>query len=132
MRVFGGAVGLALASSVMNNHLTSVLTSLLGTARLDEVLNSIESIALFPPQIQEQVLAAFGSGYNLQFQIMIGFGVAQVLACGLLWRRPQIKVVEDDGTRNAGVDGAVTEVTVKAKVWKGKVYDEKDMPMQGT
>lgn len=96
MRVFGGALGLAIASSVMNNHLTNTLTSVIGSDGLNQVLNSIQAIELFPPQDQLAILDAFGSGYNLQFKVMIGFSAAQILAVALLYSsKKQIKVEDE-------------------------------------
>ena len=93
-RVFGGALGLAIASSVMNSHLTSLLRDTIGPDRLSEVLQSITATKQFPPQMQVEVLRAFASGYNLQMKIMAGFAGLQVLVVGLLWRKTQIRVVE--------------------------------------
>ena len=86
-------MGLAIASSVMNSHLTSSLSSSIGAERLSEVLQSITATKTFPLQVQIQVLEAFASGYNLQMKIMTGFAGIQVLAVGLLWRKKQISVV---------------------------------------
>ena len=77
----------------MNSHLTSNLSSSIGAERLSEVLDSITATRTFPPLIQEQVLKAFASGYNLQMKIMTGFAGLQVLMVGLLWRRSQISIV---------------------------------------
>ena len=117
MRVFGGALGLAIASSVMNNHLTTSLTDTIGSDRLNQVLDSIEAILKFPPQAQELVIAAFGGGYKLQFQIMVGFGIAQVAAVALLYRRPPVRVVEEDGQKHGKKEGgmAVEEEIVSEK-----------------
>lgn len=94
-RVFGGALGLAVASNVMNSHLTSSLSRSIGAERLSEVLQSTAATKDFPPQVQKQVLEAFASGYNLQMKIMTGFAGLQVLGVGLLWRKKQISVVSN-------------------------------------
>ena len=91
--MLGGAIGLAIASSVMNSQLTSSLGSLIGAERLSQVLESLKATEDFPPQVQRQVLEALASGYNLQMKIMTGFAGFQVLAVGLLWRKKQISVV---------------------------------------
>ena len=97
MRVFGGALGLAIASSVMNNHLTTTITN---ASVLDQVLSSIENIRNLDPPTQESVIAAFGGGYKLQFQIMVGFGIAQVVAVALLYRRSPIRIVEEHNQKS--------------------------------
>ena len=78
----------------MNSHLTSRLSSSIGPERLSEVLQSITATNTFPPLVQEQVLKAFASGYNLQMKIITGFAGLQVLVVGLLWRRNQISIVD--------------------------------------
>lgn len=40
-------------------------------------------------------MSAFGSGYNIQFQIMAGFGVTQIVTVEILYRNAPIRVVED-------------------------------------
>ena len=93
-RVFGGTLGLAIASSVMNSHLTSNLSTSIGAQRLSELLQSITAIKGFPGNTQEQVLEAFASGYVLQLKIIAGFAFVQVFVVGLLLRKQQISVVE--------------------------------------
>ncbi|KAI9788799.1 MAG: hypothetical protein M1816_006580 [Peltula sp. TS41687] len=101
-RVFGGVLGLAIASSVMNSHLTSILSPSIGAERLSAALQSTAATKEFPPDIQREVLEAFASGYNSQMKIMTAFGGLQVLSVGLLWRRNQILVVgkKDEQSRS--------------------------------
>ena len=97
-RVFGGALGLALASAVMNSYLTSHLSHSIGSEYLAVVLQSTEAIKSFPIETQQLVLEKFAEGYNLQMKILAGFAGLQVLCVGLLWRGKaeggQISVVE--------------------------------------
>lgn len=97
-RVFGGALGLALASAVMNSYLTSHLSQEIGSEYLAAVLQSTEAIKEFPIGMQRLVLEKFAEGYNLQMKILAGFAGLQVLCVGLLWRGKahggQISVVE--------------------------------------
>ena len=99
-RVFGGALGLALASAVMNSYLTSHLSHSIGSDYLAAVLQSTETIKAFPVDTQQLVLEKFAEGYNLQMKILAGFAGLQVLCVGLLWRgkaeRGQISVVEGE------------------------------------
>lgn len=92
-RMFGGALGLAIASNVLNNHLKSSLAGLIPAEDLSKLLQSTASVRLLPAGVQAQVLAAFSDGYNLQMKIMAGFAGAQVLTVGALWRKNQISVV---------------------------------------
>ena len=97
-RVFGGALGLALASAVMNSYLTSHLSHSIGSEHLAAVLQSTEAIKGFPIDMQRLVLQKFAEGYDLQMKTLAGFAGFQVLCVGLLWRgkrqRGQICIVE--------------------------------------
>lgn len=97
-RVFGGALGLALASAVMNSYLTSHLTHSIGAENLSAVLQSTDAIKAFPLDMQRLVLEKFAEGYNLQMKILAGIAGVQVLCVGLLWQGKgqggQICVVE--------------------------------------
>lgn len=85
-RVFGGALGLALASAVMNSYLTSHLSHSIGSEHLAAVLQSTEAIKSFPLDMQRLVLEKFAEGYDLQMKILAAFAGLQVLCMGLLWR----------------------------------------------
>lgn len=93
-RVLGGALGLAIASTVMNNYLSSHLGPLIGAENLALILKSTSEIQTLPAEFQVDTVDALAHGYNLQMKVNIGFSVVQVLAVGLLWRRKQIEVVE--------------------------------------
>ena len=85
-RVVGGALGLALASAVMNSYLTSHLSHSIGAEDMAAVLQSTAAIKEFPPAVQRLVLEKFAEGYSLQLKILAGFAGLQVLCVGLLWR----------------------------------------------
>lgn len=91
--MFGGALGLAVASNVLNNHLRSSLAGVIPADQLGELLKSTASINHLPDGVRRQVLAAFSGGYNLQMKIMAGFAGAQLLTVATLWRKKQLSVV---------------------------------------
>lgn len=107
-RVFGGAIGLAIASTVMSSHLDSSLLDTIGPEKLNQVLESTKIIETFAPNDQLEVLTAFASGYSLQMKITTALAGVQVLCCGLLWRwrGPQIRVVEakEGKLKNEGME----------------------------
>lgn len=111
-RVFGGALGLALASAVMNSYLTEHLSHSIGAEYLAAVLQSTEAIKGFPVDVQRLVLEKFAEGYDLQMKVLAAFAGLQVLCVGLLWRGKgqggQIRIVEvgQESPRQGGKDGA--------------------------
>lgn len=94
-RIFGGALGLAIASNVLNSHIKSSLEGVVSAEELSELLKSTATIRFMPAEMQAQILTAFSDGYNLQIKIMTGFAGAQLLTVGALWRKNQISVVEE-------------------------------------
>lgn len=100
-RVVGGALGLALASALMNSYLTSHLSHSIGSEGLAAVLQSTVAIKGFPPDVQRMVLQKFADGYDLQMKILAGFAGLQVACVGLLWRGKgqggQVRIVEVEG-----------------------------------
>lgn len=94
-RMFGGALGLAIASNVLNNHFRSSLVGVVTTDQLSALLQSTATIRQLPPGIQAQVIAVLSDGYNMQMKIMAGFAGAQLLTVGALWRKKQISVVSE-------------------------------------
>lgn len=94
-RIFGGALGLAIASNVLNNHIKSSLAGVVSAEELSQLLKSTASIRFMPAEVQARILASFSDGYNLQMKIMTGFAGAQLLAVGALWRKNQITLLEE-------------------------------------
>lgn len=92
-RVFGGALGIAIATTVMNSTLTSRLTHTIGPERLAAVLQNTAAMREFPTEMRKSVLHAFADGYNLQMKILTGLAGVQLVAVGMLWRKKQISVV---------------------------------------
>lgn len=86
-RFLGGAIGLAIVSSVLNSMLKSNLREALSSSELETLLQTTEIISTFPPNIQEIVRGVFARSYNVQFKIMVGFAAAQVPAAALFLRK---------------------------------------------
>ncbi|PVI01633.1 MFS general substrate transporter [Periconia macrospinosa] len=91
-RVFGGALGLSITTSAMNNYLSSHMPAAVGGTSASALLQSVEVIREYPHEVQAQILKAFAEGYNLQMKIMVGFAALQVLVVGMLWRKNQIRL----------------------------------------
>jgi hypothetical protein len=86
-RVLGGAIGLSIATSVMNSYFTNHLAKTLNQEQLSSLLKSTAEITDFPHVVQNQVLSTFLSGYNLQMRIIIASSCLQILVVFMLWRR---------------------------------------------
>lgn len=92
-RFLGGAIGLAIATSVMNSYLEDHLTSILSGSQLQSLLRSADKIATFDLEVQRSVRHVFLKGYNIQFKIMAGLAAVQFLSVALMWKNGrQIKV----------------------------------------
>lgn len=108
-RVFGGALGLAVASTVGNNYITTQLQHLLPPDQLSLVLKSTGATSLLPEPVRHRVIEILVHSYNQRMRVLIGFTAAQLIALAMLWRRPQISLVRNDSTASnpnlAGDDG---------------------------
>jgi hypothetical protein len=91
-RIMGGAIGLSIVNSVMHGMLRSGLAPILTSLQLNEVLDSAQYIANFPPKVREQVLLKFSDSYNLQMRILAGLAAGQIIGTLIMWQKKQIKV----------------------------------------
>ena len=86
-RFLGGAIGLSIASSVLNGKLKSELRGVLLSSELTALLQTTEVIKSLSPEKAQRVRQTFVDSYNVQFKIMLGFAAAQVVATAMLLRR---------------------------------------------
>lgn len=85
-RALRGVIGLSIATNVFNSFIRSKLSGHLTSTQVTSLLQSLETaIASLPPDVGGFVGATFASAYDLQTKLMIGFGVAQIFAIGLMW-----------------------------------------------
>lgn len=89
--MLGGAIGLAIATSLMNSHLKANLASHLSVSQLGALLTSSSSVHSLPLDLQALVRLVFAKGYLLQFRIVTGFCAAQFLATAMMWKRKAIR-----------------------------------------
>lgn len=90
--MMGGAIVLAIATSVFNGYTRAPVQDLLGTSGSGSLVNLGESLAAVPAPIQEQIRLILAEGYNHQMLVLCAAGAAQIPATLLLWRKEQIKV----------------------------------------
>lgn len=86
-RLMGGAVGLAIVTTVFDGVVRPKLEHILSLAQLRALLQSTAVIEKFQPELQSRVRSIFAEGFNMQMRIMIGFGAAQIPAALLMWRK---------------------------------------------
>jgi hypothetical protein len=90
--VIGGAIGLAIATAAYKSYILPRLDEFITEEQRNMLLQSAESISLFPLPVQAQIRGILAGGYNLQFKILIGFAGAQIPSSLLMWQKKQIIV----------------------------------------
>lgn len=90
MRVLGGVVGLAICSAVASESVKSKLNSTISSDQLQNLLQSSLAIAQFSPEEQKATRRVYGSVFNTQMKIVMGFALASfVLALFTFERHPR-------------------------------------------
>lgn len=85
-RFLGGAIGLAIGSSIMNSFLKVKLAGILSPGELAALLQSTEVLTTFRPEMQQRVREVFVQSYDIQFKVVTGIAAAQFPAAMLMWR----------------------------------------------
>ncbi|MCJ1380726.1 hypothetical protein MMC17_003834 [Xylographa soralifera] len=86
-RFLGGAIGLAIASSVLNSYIKSHSENILSPGDLAALLQSTDVLVTFAPDVRASLQDVFAQGYNLQYKIIAGIAAAQFPAAVLMWRK---------------------------------------------
>lgn len=84
IRFLGGAIGLAIASNILNGRLSKRLHGIMTSHELHLFLENVKSIKSLSPHLQEEVKSVLASSFNTQLLVMIGFAAAQLPATLLL------------------------------------------------
>ncbi|PYI08190.1 MFS general substrate transporter [Aspergillus sclerotiicarbonarius CBS 121057] len=88
LRILGGAIGISIATNLLNNTVKSRLKLELPLNALDDILKDISSVQTLSAHEQTLVRAAFADGYQKQLIMVLGFCAAQLLALSLMWEKP--------------------------------------------
>lgn len=91
-RTMGGAIGLAIVTTVLNGYIKSELAQYISPDQIASLLETAEAFKSLPPDKINLVKGVFARGYNLQVEIMIAFAAAQIPASFLMWKKNQILV----------------------------------------
>lgn len=84
LRFLGGAIGLAIASNILNGHLQNHLNGILSAHDLHLFLENMQGLKLVSLHLQNVVENIVAASYTTQLRVMIGFAGAQLLAIFLL------------------------------------------------
>ncbi|KAI2622334.1 drug resistance transporter EmrB/QacA subfamily [Hypoxylon sp. NC1633] len=87
VRVLGGTIGLAIGSTVLNNHLSSNLPALLSPADIRQISDSVQYVNMLPDATRDAVRQVFADGFNAQFRVMMYFSMAVWVFALALWER---------------------------------------------
>ncbi|KAF2829410.1 MFS multidrug transporter-like protein [Ophiobolus disseminans] len=90
-RVLGGALGLAIVTSVFTGYVHRQLTNAaFPESEIRTILGSTRGFAGIDDRKAHIARTIFAKGHNVQMVIVAGFSGAQILAALLLWSKPQI------------------------------------------
>ncbi|XXG99476.1 hypothetical protein Hte_005815 [Hypoxylon texense] len=87
IRVLGGTIGLAISSTVLNNHLSSNLPALLSPSDIQQIANSVQYVNTLPDETRDAVRQVFADGFNAQMRVMMYFSVVVFVLSLALWER---------------------------------------------
>lgn len=98
IRVLGGTIGLAICSTLLNNHITAETSKFLTPSQVGGLLQSFQSINLLPPVFQNEVRNVYGAAYGEQMRVMLYFSIVALASLGLLAeRRPRRPELTENG-----------------------------------
>ncbi|KAL4810926.1 major facilitator superfamily domain-containing protein [Aspergillus unguis] len=88
MRVLGGAVGVSIATNLINSAVQNQLKGQVPSDILQGIMHDVSSTEGLEESTQKLIRHAFADGYESQLLMVLGFCAAQVLALVLMWERP--------------------------------------------
>jgi len=86
-RFLGGAISVGIATTVLNNHLTSSLSGVLSPLQIKALQHSVKALESLSPELQTYTRHVFAEGYNKIMNIMIAFAAGGLLSSFLVWER---------------------------------------------
>jgi hypothetical protein len=94
-RFLGGAVGLAIASNILNGRLAHHLQGVLTRHDLHLFLENTKAINHISPHLQQEVRHILAGSFSTQLRVMIGFAAASVPAALLLLKPGKRQLAAD-------------------------------------
>ena len=90
IRMLGGAIGLAIASTMLNSYTTSHLSSFLTPVEIESISQTSSAMSSLPPVSQDATRRIFAEGFNLQMVLVAASTGIAILTSLLVWRRPHL------------------------------------------
>lgn len=91
-RMLGGALILAVITSIMNSELKRTLVTVLSSEELARIFRTTKAIQELADPIRTVVNDEFLKGYNMQLRILIGFAGAEIPATLIMWQKERVKI----------------------------------------
>ena len=91
-RLMGGAIGLAIVTTVLRGYVTANLSGFLSQDQITLILQSSSEIAKLDPDTQFKIKGIYANGYTLEMKILCGFAAGQVLTTLIMWQKKQLRV----------------------------------------
>lgn len=88
----GGAIGLAIVTTVMNKYTKHQLAAILPPEQIQALLKSTKAMTVLPAEAVASIREVFSQGFNIQMRIAIGFCAAQIPSILAMWQKDQIVV----------------------------------------
>ncbi|KAF7888643.1 uncharacterized protein EAF02_003184 [Botrytis sinoallii] len=84
-RALGGSIGIAISTNVLNNHITSALSSIISPIQLHELFQSAEVLTEFPRMLLAITRNAYSDAYNTQMFVLAAFSAATLMTTVLFF-----------------------------------------------
>lgn len=91
-RVMGGAIVLAIATSVFNGYTKSRISDIVPSEQASALFQSSVALDQLAGPAQYKIKSIFAHGFNLQMIVLCAFAAAQIPTSLLMWKRKQITV----------------------------------------
>ena len=88
LRILGDAVGVSIATNLLNNTVKSRITDKLPADVLSSILKDITTVKGLTQADQSIVLAAFKDGFTKQLIMILAFCAAEIIALMMTWEWP--------------------------------------------
>lgn len=92
VRMIGAAFGVAISGSIVNGKAASELVSIISSSEVKLILQDLSKISTLSSTQQLLVREVFGKAYDIFMKVVVGLAAAQLVAVGLIWKRPQLSM----------------------------------------